>query len=82
MFRQCPFPELTIEQILDEYMSQYGAAADVVMEYYERIRRRHDAVRLADGAPSDRPQWLRWQIKDDIEMMRSHTRFNSIKDLT
>ena len=82
VFRQCAFPELTIEQILDEYMSQYGAAADVVMEYYERIRRRHDAVRLADGAPSDRPQWLRWQIKDDIEMMRSHTRFNSIKDLT
>ncbi len=42
--RMLAFPEKSFETICAEFFSQYGAAADIVAEYYSRIRERGAAL--------------------------------------
>lgn len=50
VFRQTAFPELPYETIIDEWCSQYGAAAETVKAYHARIQKRGDAARAKVAA--------------------------------
>ena len=79
VFRLCAFPELGFDEIMSEYLSQYGAAADVAGRYFARIRARRDRVARHDKQNYGRP---RIEIKDDLDFRFSVTRLHSVDELT
>ncbi len=64
-FRQTAFPELSFETILDEYCSQYGAAAEAAKAYFARIRARGEASRAKVAA---RMKAQQEDVLDDSEL--------------
>ncbi len=64
-FRQTAFPELPFETILDEYCSQYGAAAEAAKAYFARVRARGEASRAKVAA---RMKAQQEDVLDDSEL--------------
>ncbi len=79
-FRQVAFPEMSFEEIMDEWYSQYGEAAyPVVKEYYERVRARGDAARAKIAA---RMKAAKEDVLDDSELAGTVAEFHTLGDLS
>jgi protein-tyrosine phosphatase len=79
VFRQAAFPELSFEQIVDEYTSQYGAAAETVKQYLARIRERGEASR---AKVAERFKRDRTDVLDDSELAYTAVSGHSLDALT
>ena len=77
-FRQVAFPEMSFEEIMDEWYSQYGEAAyAAVKEYYERIRARGDASRMRVAA---RMKAAKEDVLDDSELAGTVAEAHKLED--
>ena len=77
-FRETAFPELSFDTIIDEYCSQYGAAADVAKAYYARIRERGEASRAKVAA---RMKAEMTDVLDDSELSGTVAGYHSAEAL-
>jgi len=77
-FREIAFPELSFDAIVDEYCSQYGAAADEVKSYYARIRSRGEASRAKVAA---RMKAEIVDVLDDSELSGTVAEYHSTEAL-
>ena len=77
-FRQVAFPELSFDEIMDEYCSQYGAAADTAKAYFARIRVRGDAARAKIFA---RRKADMIDVLDDSELSGTAAEYHSVETL-
>ena len=77
VFRQVAFPELSYETIIDEWCSQYGAAAETVKAYHARIQKRGDASRAKVAA---RMKAEMADVLDDSELAGTVADAHSVED--
>ena len=78
-FRQTAFPELSFDAIVDEFCSQYGAAAEVAKAYYARIRARGESARAKVAA---RMKAEMSDVLDDSELSGTVAEYHSVEALT
>lgn len=79
VLRQTSFPGLSFGTIIDEYASQYGAAAETVKRYFARIRERGEASRAKVAARFKRD---RTDVLDDSELAYTAVSGHSLESLT
>jgi len=77
VFRQVAFPELSYDTIIDEWCSQYGAAADTVKAYHARIQKRGDAARAKVAA---RMKAEMSDVLDDSELSGTVAEAHTLED--
>ena len=71
------FPELPYDTIIDEWCSQYGAAAETVKAYHARIQKRGDASRAKVAA---RMKAEMADVLDDSELAGTVAGAHSVED--
>ena len=77
-FRQTAFPELPFDTIIDEWCSQFGAAAEAAKAYYARIRARGDAARERIAA---KMRGEKVDVLDDSELSGTVVEYHSVEAL-
>ena len=77
-FRQTAFPELSFDTIIDEWCSQFGAAAESAKAYYARIRARGDAARERIAA---KMRGEKVDVLDDSELSGTVVEYHSAEAL-
>ena len=77
VFRQVAFPELSYDTIIDEWCSQYGAAAETVKAYHARIQKRGDAARAKVAA---RMKAEMSDVLDDSELSGTVAEAHTLED--
>ena len=78
LMRTIDRPELPFETLVDEFCSQYGAAAKVAKAYFERLRARADAGRVKTDAQM---KAKKMDVLDDSELSSFSVNGHTAKDL-